>query len=69
MFRVTAYTRVELPAEKNITGEDRHEIIRIAKICTTPKSRKELMTELGLKHQDHFREAYLLPALETGMIE
>ncbi|MBI5593963.1 MAG: hypothetical protein HY881_26235 [Deltaproteobacteria bacterium] len=68
-----AYTRAELPAEKNVTGEVtgevRHEIIRIAKICITPKSRKELMAELGLKHQDHFREAYLLPALETGVIE
>ena len=28
-----------------------------------------IMAELGLKHEDHFREAYLLPALEVGMIE
>ncbi|MDO9110227.1 MAG: hypothetical protein Q7U40_06190, partial [Desulfatirhabdiaceae bacterium] len=73
MFRVTAYKKVELPAENDITGEVtgevRQEIIRIAKICMTPKSRKELMAELGLKHADHFREAYLLPALEIGIIE
>ena len=65
--------RVELPAEKDITGVVtgvvRQEFIRIAKICITPKSRKELMSELGLKHADHFREAYLVPSLETCMIE
>ncbi|MFH0995347.1 MAG: hypothetical protein V1844_07615 [Pseudomonadota bacterium] len=75
------YEGGELPAEKNITGEVtgevtggvtgevRLEIIRVTKICMTPKSRKELMAKLGLKHEDHFREAYLLPALEVGMIE
>ena len=68
---------VELPAEKDITGHVtgvvtgvvRQEVIRITKICITPKSRKELMTELGLKHAGRFREAYLVPALEAGMIE
>jgi DNA-binding PadR family transcriptional regulator len=31
--------------------------------------RQELQELLGLKHEDHFREAYLKPALEAGLIE
>ncbi len=32
-------------------------------------TRRELQRALGLKHEDHFREAYLKPALEAGLIE
>jgi ATP-dependent DNA helicase RecG len=32
-------------------------------------NRKGLQDVLGLKHRAHFREAYLLPALEAGVIE
>ena len=31
--------------------------------------RKEIQALLDLKHEDHFREAYLIPALNTGLIE
>jgi len=31
--------------------------------------RREIQAALELKHEDHFREAYLLPALELGGIE
>ena len=34
-----------------------------------PRSRKELQALLGLKDPDHFRLAYLQPALEAGLIE
>lgn len=30
---------------------------------------KELQAALGLKHEDHFRRAYLVPALKAGLIE
>jgi hypothetical protein len=32
-------------------------------------TRQQLMTALGLKDDEHFRKAYLLPALEAGLIE
>jgi ATP-dependent DNA helicase RecG len=32
-------------------------------------TRKELQEKLGLKHDEYFRKAYLLPALESGCIE
>lgn len=44
-----------------VTGEVRQKIIRM-----TLKSRKELMSVLQLKHEDHFREACLVPALDIG---
>jgi len=31
--------------------------------------RHEMQETLGLKHEDHFRIAYLCPALEAGLIE
>jgi hypothetical protein len=31
--------------------------------------RVEIQQELGLKHEEHFRKTYLLPALETGCVE
>lgn len=31
--------------------------------------RRELQAALGLSHEEHFRNAYLLPAIEAGLIE
>lgn len=31
--------------------------------------RAEIQAALGLKHEDHFRDAYLSPALAAGVIE
>ena len=30
--------------------------------------RTEIQARLGLRHEDHFREAYLVPALEAGYV-
>ena len=32
-------------------------------------SRQEIQQALGLKHEDHFRNAYLIPTLQAGLIE
>jgi len=31
--------------------------------------RQEIQASLGLKHEDHFREAYLVRSLKLGVIE
>ena len=31
--------------------------------------RSEIQQALGLKHEDHFRDAYLSPALALGVVE
>ena len=32
-------------------------------------TRQRLQEALGLKHEDHFLKAYLIPALRSGLIE
>ena len=32
-------------------------------------SRRQIQEALDLKHEDHFRNAYLTPALEAGLVE
>ncbi len=48
-----------------VTGEVR----RLLEALTGEMLRRELQEALGLKHEDHFRNAYLAPALDAGMIE
>lgn len=60
-FRVTAYGQ----GARAETGEVR----RLLPLCHEPTSRKELMGRLGLRHEDHFRKAYLIPAIKAGLIE
>ncbi|MBM4143743.1 MAG: hypothetical protein FJ225_09175 [Lentisphaerae bacterium] len=38
-------------------------------MCAKPKTRRELQAALRLKDDDHFRVAYVLPALHGGFIE
>lgn len=52
-----------------VTGEVTGEVMRLIALCREPKSRKEVMELLGLKHEEHFRTAYLLPALGLDLLE
>jgi ATP-dependent DNA helicase RecG len=36
---------------------------------TDSMKRSAIQDQLGLKHEEHFRRAYLLPAMEAGLIE
>ncbi|MHB8902432.1 MAG: Fic family protein [Thermoguttaceae bacterium] len=45
------------------------EVARLLVLCRSPRSRQELLTKLGLSDREHFRKAYLLPALESGLLE
>lgn len=42
---------------------------RLLRALRAPLSRRSLQEELGLRDDDHFREAFLQPALEAGLIE
>ena len=37
--------------------------------CSEPRSKKEMMTYLGLVNTNHFRKAYLVPLLKEGKIK
>jgi len=32
-------------------------------------SRVQIQQALGLRHEDHFRAKYLIPALQSGLVE
>lgn len=43
--------------------------VRLLPVLTGEMTRQQLKEALGLKDDEHFRKAYLLPALEAGLIE
>ena len=51
------------------TGEVTGEVQRLLGALAGEMQRRELQEALGLKHEDHFRNAYLVPALDAGLIE
>ena len=52
-----------------VTGEVTGEVRRLLEALTREMQRRKLQEALGLKHEDHFRNAYLVPALAAGLIE
>ena len=42
---------------------------QVAEFCREPKSAKEIMAELGLKHWKTFQSNYLTPLLAMGVLE
>ena len=52
-----------------VTGEVTGEVVKLIKVFSGEMKRKELQQKLGLKHEDHFRDAYLIPALNSGLVE
>lgn len=50
---------------EEVTGE----VLRILQAMKGEMKRTEIQQALGLKHEEHFRKAYLLPALDAGFIE
>jgi ATP-dependent DNA helicase RecG len=51
------------------TPQVTEEVEGLLSLARTPRSRQELLRDLGLSDREHFRKAYLLPALESGMLE
>jgi ATP-dependent DNA helicase RecG len=52
-----------------VTGEVTGEVQRLVQSIRGEMSRAEIQREMKLKHEDYFREAYLMPALNSGLIE
>ena len=52
-----------------VTGEVTGEVVRLTKAIKGEMKRSDLQRALNLRHEDHFRQAYLKPALERGVIE
>ncbi|ABK19532.1 Fic family protein [Syntrophobacter fumaroxidans] len=43
--------------------------VRLLSVLTSEMTRQQLKKALALKDDEHFRKAYLLPALEAGLVE
>ena len=54
---------------QEVTPEVTPEVEVVVPLCDPSASRQELQARLGLRDDEHFRKAYLLPALATGLIE
>lgn len=64
--------RFEKVAEQvagEVTGEVTGEVLRLLAVMAGEMKRAEIQQVLGLKHEEHFRDAYLLPALNMQVIE
>ncbi len=53
------------PATPQVTPQVKH----LLAACEGELSRAELQQRLGLADRKHFRKAYLLPSLDTGLVE
>ena len=52
-----------------VAGEVTGEVRRLLAVMSGEMRRREIQEALGLKHEDHFRDAYLLPAMALGAVE
>ncbi len=52
-----------------VTEEVTEQVRQLVATCAQPMKRVEIQAALELSHEGHFREAYLDPALELGLIE
>lgn len=58
-------TVVDAPTTEHVTGE----VARLLRALDGELCRVELQERVGIRHEDHFRDAYLVPALQAGLVE
>ena len=64
---VTGEVTGEVPAQ--VTAQVTAQVQRLLETLEGEMSRNELQERLGLRHRVNFRDAYVRPALETGLVE
>ena len=55
-------------ATEEATEEVTEEVARLLGVMSGELKRSDIQRRLGLKHENHFREVYLLPSLRMGLI-
>ena len=68
--RITPQVTPEVTGQ--VTGQVAEEAapeVRLLRVLSGEMTRQDIQEALGLKHRDHFNQAYLLPALQAGLIE
>ena len=57
------------PISEADTPQVTMEVARLLPFCLQPVNRQILQKKLGFRNADHFRKAYILPAIKGGWIE
>jgi hypothetical protein len=52
-----------------VTGEVSEEVYKLILILKGEMKRTDIQKALELRHEDHFRKAYLIPALQENYVE
>ncbi|MCP4397115.1 MAG: AAA family ATPase [bacterium] len=60
---------VTAPVSRPVSDSVSKQLKHLLELCQIPASSKELRQHLGLKHRTHFRNSYLKPALQAGLLE
>ena len=68
VVRLPIHPLAKRPAGE-VTGEVTGEVQRLMRTLNGEMSRQQMQEALTLKHEDHFRNAYLSPALALGVVE
>jgi len=66
-FVTTIWRKIRV-ASSQVTGEVTGEVERVVLVIQGEMKRVEIQSALGLRHEDYFREAYLIPALQANCI-
>ncbi len=69
IYRKQATGEVTGEATGEATGEVTGEVLKVILVLEGEMKRSEMQQILQLKHDDYFRIEYILPALESGVIE
>lgn len=59
----------EITATEQVTAQVTVEVQRLLVALDGAMSRQQLADALGMTHREHFRRAYLKPALDAGLVE
>ena len=52
-----------------VTTEVTTEVVQLLQVLDDEMSRRDLQNALGLRNSEHFRKAYLQPAIQEGLVE
>ncbi len=64
-----AATNLRGTGTAQVTAQVAAQVDELVRRLDGERTRGELQEAVGLTHREHFRKAYLLPALEAGLIE
>jgi len=69
LYRMQTTQEVSGEVSGGVSGEVSGEVLKVIMVLEGEMKRSEIQQVLQLKHDDYFRVEYILPALESGVIE